>query len=47
MCICARNIHTNSSIIDQDDYQNAQVAMIKVIEQLNEQTIDQIVKANR
>ena len=47
MCICARNIHTNSSIIDQDDYQNAQVAMVKVIEQLNEQTIDQIVKANR
>lgn len=47
MCICARNIHTNSSIIDQDDYQNAQIAMVKVIEQLNEKTIDQIVKANR
>lgn len=47
MCICARNIHTNSSIIDRDDYANARTAMIKVIEQMNDETIDMIVKANR
>ncbi len=47
LCICARYIHTNSSIIDVDDYQHALQAALAVLEQLNDDTIDSIRKANQ
>jgi len=47
MCICARNIHTNSSIIDTQDYETARTAVIKMIESLNSVTIEALKKANR
>jgi glutamyl aminopeptidase len=47
LCICARYIHTNSSIIDVEDYQNALRAALAVLEQLNDDTIDSIRKANQ
>jgi glutamyl aminopeptidase len=47
MCICARNIHTNSSIIDTQDYETARTTVIKMIESLNSVTIEALKKANR
>jgi glutamyl aminopeptidase len=38
-CICARNIHTNSSIIDTQDYENAKKAMLTLIPALTSKTI--------
>ncbi len=38
-CICARNIHTNSSIIDTEDYENAKKAMLALIPTLTSKTI--------
>lgn len=47
MCICARNLHTNSSVIDASDYLNAREAVIKMIGSLNSATIEALKKANR
>ncbi len=47
MCICARNIHTNSSIIDADDYSNALSAVLKLLDTLNSDTIEVLKKANQ
>lgn len=46
-CICARNIHSPSSIIDVDDYENALKAVLAVLKSLNNGTIDTIKKANQ
>lgn len=46
-CICARNIHSPSSIIDTDDYENALKAVIAVLSSLNFDTIETIKKANQ
>ncbi len=46
-CICARNIHSPSSIIDVDDYENALKAILSVLKSLNNDTIDTIKKANQ
>ena len=47
MCLCARNIHTNSSIIDANDYLNAKTVVLKLLETLNSDTIDVLRKANQ
>lgn len=46
-CICARNIHSCSSIIDADDYEQAKRAVLKVLQSLNGDTIETIKKANQ
>jgi glutamyl aminopeptidase len=46
-CICARNIHSSSSIIDVFDYLSALKASIAVVESLNDATIEMILKANQ
>lgn len=46
-CICARNIHSCSSIIDADDYEQAKRAVLKVLQSLNDDTIETIKKANQ
>lgn len=46
-CICARNIHSCSSIIDAQDYSHAKQAVLKVIQSLNNDTIEAIKKANQ
>jgi glutamyl aminopeptidase len=47
LCICARYIHTNSSIIDVQDYAHALQASLAVLEQLNDDTIELIRTANQ
>lgn len=44
MCICARNIHTNSSIIDVSDYENAKKAAVAMVKTLTSNTIDDLKK---
>lgn len=44
MCICARNIHTNSSIIDVSDYENARKAALAMIGSLTSKTIEDLKK---
>lgn len=40
VCICGRNLHTNSIMIDADDFMNARKSLINFIEQLNEERIE-------
>jgi glutamyl aminopeptidase len=47
MCICARNIHTNSSIIDSDDFLNAKRAAITMIRSLTPERITSLQESNR
>ena len=44
MCICARNIHTNSSIIDVSDYENARKAALAMVKSLTSNTIEELKK---
>jgi len=44
MCICARNIHTNSSIIDVSDYENARKAALAMVKTLTSNTIEDLKK---
>ncbi len=44
MCICARNIHTNSSIIDVSDYETAKKAALALIRTLTPNTIEALKK---
>ncbi|MBU5439636.1 M42 family metallopeptidase [Tissierella sp. MSJ-40] len=46
-CICARNINTNSSIIDVDDYIAAKEAIINVVKSLNTESINKFKAENR
>jgi len=46
-CICARNLHSNSTIIDAQDYLHARTAVLKMLESLNSVTIETIKKANQ
>ncbi len=39
-CICARSIHTNSSILDADDYLAAKKTLLVMLRRLNAQLID-------
>lgn len=46
-CICARNIHSPSSIIDADDYQRTVEAVVSVLGSLNSVTIEAIKRSNQ
>ena len=46
-CICARNINTNSSIIDINDYMAAKKAIIQVVKSLDSEKIDKFKAENR
>lgn len=46
-CICARNIHSSSSIIDLSDYEHALQSSIAMVTSLNDATIELILKANQ
>jgi glutamyl aminopeptidase len=39
-CICARSIHTNSSILDIDDYEAAKKTLLVMLRRLNPELID-------
>lgn len=41
-CICARNLHTNSTIIDADDYHSAKSSLYKLLDMINENKIETI-----
>jgi len=47
MCICARNLHTNSSIIDINDLESAYKAVVHFVNELNEDTISDMINCNR
>jgi len=47
MCICARNIHSNSSVIDLDDYRHAHETLKLLISGLTAQQIEEFAHANR
>lgn len=41
-CVCAKNIHTQSCEFDSDDYQAAKKSLIKLLEDLNENTLNEL-----
>jgi glutamyl aminopeptidase len=47
MCICARNIHTSSSICDVNDLKAAYHASLHFIGELNENAISDMIKCNQ
>lgn len=47
MCICARNIHTNSSIIDLNDLDVAYQAAVKFVGGLNDEQISAMISCNQ
>jgi glutamyl aminopeptidase len=47
MCICARNIHTNSSIIDRDDFLGAKQAAIAMVRSLTPAKIEALKLSNQ
>lgn len=47
MCICARNIHTNSSIIDRDDFLYARQAATAMVRSLTPEKIEALKLSNR
>ncbi|WP_024615570.1 M42 family peptidase [Clostridium sp. Ade.TY] len=46
-CICARNMKTNSSIIDSNDYLAAKSAVLEIIKSLNSEKVDMFKAENR
>jgi len=44
MCICARNIHTNSSLIDVSDYEQAKKAVLALLKTLTSNSIEDLKK---
>jgi len=47
MCICARNIHTNSSIIDRNDFLNARKAAIAMVKSLDRNQLNRLKLSNQ
>lgn len=47
VCICGRNLHTNSITIDSNDLMNAKKALIKFIDSLNDEKIIMFKEENR
>lgn len=47
VCICARGVHTASTMIDMHDYDCAKNAAIKVLSELNEEKIEAFKASNR
>ena len=46
-CICAKNLHTSSTIIDVNDYNAAKESLIYMVKDLNEEKIEMLKKGNR
>ena len=46
-CICAKNLHTSSTIIDINDYLGAKKSLVYMIKDLNEEKIEGFKKENR
>ncbi len=46
-CICARNIHTNSSIIDLNDYEGAKKVLLAILKDLNRKKVAKLQTLNR
>ncbi len=46
-CICARNIHTNASIIDLDDYEASKKVLLAILKDLDAKRLEEFKKANR
>lgn len=47
VCICGRNLHTNSIVIDTNDFLNARQALIQFVMQLDEKQIQLFKEENR
>ncbi len=47
VCICARNIHTSSSIIDTNDFLSAHQALLEVVRRCNRDYISKFILDNR
>lgn len=47
VCICGRNLHTNSIVIDKNDLLHAKNALIQFVDQLNEKQIQMFKEENR
>ena len=46
-CICAKNLHTSSTIVDVNDYNAAKESLIYMIKDLNSDKIEELKKGNR
>ena len=46
-CICAKNLHTSSTIIDINDYLSARESLIYIVKDLNEELIENLKNENR
>lgn len=46
-CICARSIHTNSTIFDANDYLSARNSLLVMLKKLNSQVIDELKGARK
>lgn len=46
-CICSRNIHSQSSIIDADDYHAAKESLIAMLKEIDRKLIDEFKEARR
>ena len=46
-CICAKNLHTSSTIIDVNDYNAAKESLIYIVKDLNAEKIEELKKGNR
>lgn len=46
-CICAKNLHTPSTIIDVEDYFSAKKSLVYIVKDLNEEVIENLKTGNR
>ena len=46
-CICAKNLHTSSTMMDINDYLSAKKSLVYIVKDLNEQLIDSFKEYNR
>ncbi len=46
-CICAKNLHTSSTIMDVDDYNNAKKALVCIVKDLSDEVIENLRLGNR
>lgn len=46
-CICAKNLHSPSTIMDINDYNSAKKSLIYILKDLNEERIEELRKGNR
>lgn len=46
-CICAKNLHSPSTIMDINDYNSAKKSLLYILKDLNEERIEELRKGNR